>query len=168
MNSLFHLILSYFNWVSICININKFSMDQFGNKLSSGYLGSPVPKGSSVICIDSSRDFYAIWHHRTSLRYGDTAGDDTRPIFMSCCNISRKKKNIVSLEHGVIILKCNLQIHFADSVHELLLCNCSLMDAAEHIWWQFNIGSGNGLVPSGNKPLPEPMLTKACVDIWRH
>ena len=22
-----------------------------------------------------------------------------------------------------------------------------------------NIGSGNGLVPSGNKPLPEPMLT---------
>ena len=23
----------------------------------------------------------------------------------------------------------------------------------------FNIGSGNGLVPSGNKPLPEPVLT---------
>ena len=22
-----------------------------------------------------------------------------------------------------------------------------------------NIGSGNGLVPSGNKPLPEPVLT---------
>ena len=26
--------------------------------------------------------------------------------------------------------------------------------------WQVNIGSGNGLVPSGNKPLPEPMLTQ--------
>ena len=25
-----------------------------------------------------------------------------------------------------------------------------------------NIGSGNGLVPSGNKPLPEPMLTQIC------
>ena len=24
---------------------------------------------------------------------------------------------------------------------------------------QVNIGSGNGLVPSGNKPLPEPVLT---------
>ena len=24
----------------------------------------------------------------------------------------------------------------------------------------YNIGSGNGLVPSGNKPLPEPMLIK--------
>ena len=25
-----------------------------------------------------------------------------------------------------------------------------------------NIGSGNGLVPSGSKPLPEPMLTQIC------
>ena len=24
----------------------------------------------------------------------------------------------------------------------------------------FNTGSGNGLVPSGNKPLPEPMLNR--------
>ena len=29
-------------------------------------------------------------------------------------------------------------------------------------WWSVNIGSGNGLVPSGNKPLPEPMLTQIC------
>ena len=31
-----------------------------------------------------------------------------------------------------------------------------------------NIGSGNGLVLSGNKPLPEPMLTQIYVAIWRH
>ena len=30
---------------------------------------------------------------------------------------------------------------------------------------QINIGSGNGLVPSGNKPLPEPMLTQ---DLCHH
>ena len=30
-----------------------------------------------------------------------------------------------------------------------------------------NIGSGNSLVPSGTKPLPEPMLTQIYV-IWRH
>ena len=30
-----------------------------------------------------------------------------------------------------------------------------------------NIGSGNGLEPSGNKPLPEPMLTQIPVAIWR-
>ena len=26
--------------------------------------------------------------------------------------------------------------------------------------WQVIIGSGNGLVPSGTKPLPEPMMTE--------
>ena len=31
-----------------------------------------------------------------------------------------------------------------------------------------NIGSGNGLVPSGNKPLPEPMLTQIYVAKWSH
>ena len=30
------------------------------------------------------------------------------------------------------------------------------------------IGSGNGLVPSGDKPLPEPMLTQIYVAKWRH
>ena len=31
-----------------------------------------------------------------------------------------------------------------------------------------NIGSGNDLVPSGNKPLPEPMLTPIHVAKCRH
>ena len=35
-------------------------------------------------------------------------------------------------------------------------------------WWKINIGSGNGLVPSDNKPLPVPMLTQFYVAIWRH
>ena len=33
---------------------------------------------------------------------------------------------------------------------------------------QVNIGSGNGLVPSGNKPLPEPVLTKISKASWCH
>ena len=36
-----------------------------------------------------------------------------------------------------------------------------------HYRWKVNIGSGNGLVPAGNKPLPEPMLTQNDVAIWR-
>ena len=32
-------------------------------------------------------------------------------------------------------------------------------------WLWVNIGSGNGLVPPGNKPLPEPMLNP---DLCRH
>ena len=31
-----------------------------------------------------------------------------------------------------------------------------------------NIGSGNGLVPYDNNPLPEPMLTKSYENIWHH
>ena len=31
-----------------------------------------------------------------------------------------------------------------------------------------NIGSGDGLVPSGTKPLHEPMVTQFYVAIWRH
>ena len=29
-------------------------------------------------------------------------------------------------------------------------------------WWSVNIGTGNGLVLSGNKPLPEPVLPQIC------
>ena len=29
-----------------------------------------------------------------------------------------------------------------------------------------NAGSGNDLVPSGSKPLPEPMLTDICIAMW--
>ena len=34
------------------------------------------------------------------------------------------------------------------------------MNATENIWFKINIGLGNGLVPSGNNALPEPMLTQ--------
>ena len=49
-----------------------------------------------------------------------------------------------------------------------LLSNCPNMNAIGLHWWSVSIGSGNGLVPSGNKPLPEPMLTQIFVTIWRH
>ena len=32
------------------------------------------------------------------------------------------------------------------------------VNAIEAHQWEVNIGLGNGLVPSGSKPLPEPML----------
>ena len=34
--------------------------------------------------------------------------------------------------------------------------------------WEINIGLGNGLVPSSNKPVPESMLTQIYVAIPRH
>ena len=47
-------------------------------------------------------------------------------------------------------------------------CGLWLPSAECHKTSLMNIGSGNGLVPSGNKPLPEPMLTNIYFAIWRH
>ena len=40
------------------------------------------------------------------------------------------------------------------------------VDATRPHWWLVNIGSGNGLVPSGNKPLSESMLTQIYVYVY--
>ena len=46
--------------------------------------------------------------------------------------------------------------------------NCFQVNATEPTWWQVNIGLGNGLFPSSNKPLPEPMLIQIYNAIWHH
>ena len=45
--------------------------------------------------------------------------------------------------------------------------DCPELNATRLHWWLTNTYSGNGLVPSGNKPLPDPVLTQICV-IWHH
>ena len=40
-----------------------------------------------------------------------------------------------------------------------IACEIALIWMSLDLLWKVNIGSGNGLVSSGNKPLPEPMLT---------
>ena len=46
--------------------------------------------------------------------------------------------------------------------------NLPQMNATGSGCWEVNIGSGNGLVPSGSKPLPGLMVTEISVAIWRH
>ena len=46
-----------------------------------------------------------------------------------------------------------------------LMWTCSQVNITEPHKWKVNIGSGIGFVPSGNKPLPEPMLTQIYVTI---
>ena len=43
-----------------------------------------------------------------------------------------------------------------------------LLDPRRPPWGLVNTGSGNGLVPSGNKPLPEAMLAHINVTIWQY
>ena len=51
------------------------------------------------------------------------------------------------------------QTHFNDKYLKYFLWNCHQVNAKTSHWSSVNIGSGNRLVLSGNKPLPKPMLT---------
>ena len=51
------------------------------------------------------------------------------------------------------------QTHFNDKYLKYFLWNCYHVKVTTPHWSLVIIGSGNGLVSSGNKPLPEPMLT---------
>ena len=51
------------------------------------------------------------------------------------------------------------QTHFNDEYLKYFLWNCYQVNATTPHRSLINIGSSNGLVPSGNKPLLEPMLT---------
>ena len=43
--------------------------------------------------------------------------------------------------------------------------NSEHMNDTEQPWWQENIGSGHGLMQSGNAPWPGPMMTQVFVTI---
>ena len=62
------------------------------------------------------------------------------------------------LEDLTIICEVSFQTYSSEKWLRWLLWNCSQMTATEPQKRNVNIGSGNGLVPSGSKPLPEPML----------
>ena len=59
----------------------------------------------------------------------------------------------------------DFQTNFNDWWLSYLPWNYPQMNVTGPFWWLVNIGSGNGLVLSGNKPLPEPMLTQIYVTI---
>ena len=47
------------------------------------------------------------------------------------------------------------------------LWNCPEVNATKPHWWWVKYWCSNGMVPSGNMPLPEPMLTQIYVTISR-
>ena len=76
----------------------------------------------------------------------------------------------VDLQELKILLKGGgggIQIHFSDKYLKYFLWNSYQVNTTPH-WSLVNNGSGNGLVPSSNKPLHEPMLTQISGAIWRH
>ena len=80
-------------------------------------------------------------------------------------------------------IKVNITLEW---ILEDLIKNNFRLDTLTHWYWEHffclfmklywekcqqswvNIGSGNGLAPSGNKPLTDSMLTQSYVTIWHH
>ena len=58
-----------------------------------------------------------------------------------------------------VISKSNFHTLFIDWYIQHVLWSWSYVHSTEAHWWYVNIGSGNGLMPTGHKPLPESMLT---------
>ena len=68
--------------------------------------------------------------------------------------------------HTRAFLKMQFSNSFYILIDKYFLWKCSHVNATEPIA-QVNICSVAGLVPSGNKPLPEPMLNQKYIAIWR-
>ena len=107
----------------------------------------------SLICARASvwvniRDAGDLRHHRAH--------------YDCCCNVLSLTH--CSLGYVAVVSKCNFQTKLGDWYLEYSSEYNLRMNAQVSV----NTGSGNGLVPSGNKPLPEPMLTQIYVTIWHH
>ena len=73
--------------------------------------------------------------------------------------------DVVMLGDAVVYWNSSFQTYIKDRCFEHFLWNCTQANITRPHWCPVNIGPGNGSMPSGNKPSPEPMLTWA---ICRH
>ena len=91
--------------------------------------------------------------------------------YISCCMMINVAINLFILGDVAVILKCLIFKHIlVTDISSNLLWNCPQVTATEHDWWKVNIGSAYDLVPSGNKPSPDPILTitrPQWVKIWQ-
>ena len=128
--------LSYLNFGMMDKVVNNFhSHSCFHNLLNPVYFWSPVLKFENVDWQWMGEEIYLWWCIRV------IPFNSLTPMGW-CCNLKLIK----------------------DSYLVLFLWNCLQVNATRSHWWVVSIGSGNGLVPSGNKPLPEPMNVDP--DLW--
>ena len=64
---------------------------------------------------------------------------------------------------SLVASNINVKANFSDRWLRYLIWNCSQVNVTRPYSWEFNIG--NGLMPSGNKPLPELILTRFHVTV---
>ena len=82
------------------------------------------------------------------------------PDWLLLCTVNSFVAGGSGSDFKSIIFKCVIENSSFDTQ-----CEIALQENTKE--WEVNTGSGNGLVPSGTKPSPEPMLTQIYVAIWR-
>ena len=98
---------------------------------------------------------------------------------LSICAIWDRSKSGMELTQDMHLTHCPLGVwqypwfsyfhtHINDRYVEHFPLNCTEVNVTTLDWRLVNIGAGNGLVTSGNKPLPGPILNHICVATWRH
>ena len=101
----------------------------------------------------------------------------------SACGDCNQRTNVAQMlcdcdknMHKTRMLNSLVAVRFGYNLRLVIFKHVLLIDivrnsreiATRHHSSLVTIGSGNGNVPSDNKPLPEPKLTQSCVAIWRH
>ena len=83
------------------------------------------------------------------------------PGIITTCNIPRSVTILAPILSVISYHNCSHDVMNTKLQIQCLGYNLSIQQFIQHwnLRWQVSIGSGNGLLPSGNKPLPEPMLT---------
>ena len=100
---------------------------------------------------------YSSWVYYTRNTVGVFRNEGLDGIINSLSH-ERCASNFKGITFKIIIQNSsNLGIY-----HELFSSDC------HRTWWEFSIGSGNGLMPPDTKRLPGPMFTEIYVVIWRH
>ena len=100
--------------------------------------------------------------NRTIKTSGTLWTDEYLQVVMTSQNVDLQELQILLKEGGG-----GIKIHFSDIYLKYYLWNSYQVNTTPH-WPLVNNGSGNGLVPSSNKPLHEPMFTQISGAIWRH
>ena len=101
--------------------------------------------------------------NRTIKTSGTLWTDEYLQVVMTSQNVDVQELQILLKERG----GGGIQTHFSDIYLKYFLWNSYQVNTTPH-WSLVNNGSGNGLVPSSNKPLHEPMFTQISGAIWRH
>ena len=130
-------------WSSTNILLNSYSLalcPALNPQLS---IETSVCKQSQVLMCDAANWLLVLWWHETTVFNSFAPG--------------RFEWNF-----RLVIFQAN----FIDWWLRCFWWNCPQMNVSGHYWWWVNIGSGNGLVTSGTKPLPGPVLTYIYVLIW--